>query len=279
MARAIPERFFPLIKKFEDDILRVYDDKQPWKILGVHDLVQGVLTAGCGHTAPDLYIGMTVTQAMSDKWLAEDAKHKAAEPLAAKIGLVVDELTENQYTALLAFVFNLGTGDPKKPEWTIWVRLRERAWDQIPPQFMKFIFWNGKRSEGLYRRRAAEVAIWGEGEPNVDRQSVPSSVTRREATPPVPLDPVPASRSPTVLATVGSAVAGGPVLINSLATQAESYAAATNHARTAMGPLVVLFSSLGALPRPIVIALALATIGLIGFSIYRVLRDKSRARH
>lgn len=280
MVRPIPQRFFTLIKQFESEVLRVYDDKHPLIVLKPGHPVDGKLTAGVGHTDPSLYIGMTVTKAMSDAWLESDAVHKAAIPLEERIGAVVQELTENQYTALLSFVFNLGPGPAKGSKaYTLWKRLRDRSWDQVPGEMIKFVNWDGERSEALYKRRVAEVAIWGEGEPGVRRDAVPSTVTQREATPPTPSDPVPVSRSSTVIATVGTAAAGAPVMINSIATQAEPYVKAASRAQEVFAPLSLVFSAFAAFPKPLLLVLGILALGLAGFSIYRVIRQKTLARN
>lgn len=189
----------PFLLEREAEVLRVYDDKAPRKILKPGDKVLGVLTAGVGHTG-GLEIGMRVTRALSRAWLKSDLIHKAALPLERKIGSVVEELTKHQYAALLSFVFNLGTGNPKKPEWTIWKLLRARHFDQIPLQMMQFVNWDGKKSEALVARRAAEVALWAVSEPGSQPEAPASSVTRREPTPPTPADPTPAHKDAGVVA-------------------------------------------------------------------------------
>lgn len=280
MVRPIPKRFFTFIKAKEAVFLRVYDDKNPGKTLKPGDPVEGVLTAGAGHTGPDLKIGMTVTTAMSDAWLRSDALRKAAMPLENKVGAdAVAALTENQYVAVLSFVYNLGTGDPKKPEWTIWYRVRERQWDQVPGEMIQFVNWNGKRSKGLLNRRQAEIEIWEEGRPESHDEEIPSSITRREPTPPTPQDPVPPSRSPTVIASITGAVASAPVMINSVAENAQPYVKAAGHAQEVFAPLAVTFAAIARMPSSLLILLAVIGAGAAAFAIYRVLHDKKLARN
>lgn len=216
--RTIPDHIvIPFLLEGEDEVLRVYDDARPKKILKEGDPVVGVLTAGVGHTGPDVVIGMRVTQALSRAWLKSDLLNKAAKPLYRKIGDVVHDLTEHQYAALLSFVFNLGTGNPAKREWAIWGLLRKRKFDQIHQQFAKFVYWNGKKSTGLVNRRAAEQVLWATNEPGTDSLTPPSSVTRREETPPLAADPVPAHKDAGVLAAGGTAALG---FISTVTTQA-----------------------------------------------------------
>lgn len=222
--RAVPRVASDFIKSREHCLLRVYDDKQPSKILMPGDPVEGVLTAGYGHTE-GLIAGMYITQSMADRWLADDLIHDAAAPLCGKIGDDIAQLlTENQYSALLSFVFNLGVGSSTKPEWTIWKRLRAKQFDQVPLEMAKFVNWDGQKSEGLVARRAAEVKLWSTDEPGSQPVTPPSTVTRREATPPTPSDPVPASKSGTVIASAATAAAAVPVAIQQAIAIVQPYA-------------------------------------------------------
>lgn len=235
--RPIPSFMRAFLRKEERDVLRVYDDKRPKLILKPGSTVLGKLTAGTGHTGDDLHIGLDVTQAMSDKWLTDDLIHKAALPLARKIGAVVNDLTEHQYGALLSFVFNLGTGDPKKKEWTIWKKLRARQFKQIPAELVRFINWQGEPSPGLVRRRQAEVALWLTNPAGSAVAHVPSSVTRREQTPPSPTDTKPLLQSKSFnvqgLAAINGSLSTGTAVIRE---QVEPY----SYMSAALGKLLVV---------------------------------------
>jgi len=200
--RPIPRTAYAFLKQHEGCVLRVYDDAQPLVILKAGIEPEGTLTAGYGHTGPELRPGLGVTQDLADVWLRQDLQ-TAAQRLAARIGPVAEELTEHQYAALLSFVFNLGAS----PGWTIWKRLRARQFDQVPLEMMRFVNAGGKKLQGLVNRRAAEVALWSTAEPGSLDHSPPSSATRAAETPPTPADPVPVSRSGAVLTAVTSAVA------------------------------------------------------------------------
>jgi lysozyme len=186
-------------------VLRVYDDLRPHAMLRPGDDPLGTLTVGYGHTGPDVHVGMTVTAERAEAWLAEDL-NLAARRLRSRIDAVVDELTDNQYAALLSFVFNLGVGGAMEQA-TIWKRLRARQFDQVPLEMMKFVNARGRKLQGLVERRAAEVALWSRSEPGSAPDAPPSSVTRLAATPPTPTEPKPARKSATVWAAAGSAIA------------------------------------------------------------------------
>lgn len=220
--RPIPKAAEAFIKKHEQLVLRVYDDKHPKRILKPGDPIEGVLTGGWGHTG-GLHIGQEVTRAQAQEWFDSDVLNKAIKPLYKKIPGVIDELTDGQWGALISFVFNLGTGDPKKPEWTIWKRLRARQFDQVPQEMAKFVNWNGKKSAGLVKRRNAEIDLWSEEEPGSSPHTPPSSVTRREATPPTPSDPVPPQRSASLYTVGTTAVAGVGVAVSQVQEVVEPY--------------------------------------------------------
>jgi len=200
--RAVPKLALEFLKEHEGLVLRVYDDARPRIVLKPGVEPEGTFTAGYGHTGPELHPGLTVTYELAEAWLRRDVE-QAAQRLAARIGAIVDELTEHQYAALLSFVFNLGAS----PGWTIWKRLRARQFDQAPLEMMRFVNAGGKKLQGLVNRRAAEVALWSTAEPGSLDRSPPSSATRSGETPPTPADPVPASRSGAILTAVTSAVA------------------------------------------------------------------------
>jgi lysozyme len=200
--RPTPQQAVDFLRRHEGCVLKVYDDLRPRAVLAPGDKVVGTLTGGYGHTGPDVHIGLTVTQEMAEAWLRQDLGI-AAERLWRRIGAVVDELTPNQYAALLSFVFNLGV-DGAMAKATIWKRLNARQFDQVPGEMMKFVNAKGQKVQGLVNRRAAEVVLWSTAEPGSTAENLPSSVTRSLVTPPTPADPTPAKKSPAVWAVIAS---------------------------------------------------------------------------
>lgn len=178
----------------------------------------GVWTIGYGHTGPEVTSGLATTEAAARAWLRSDLE-TAAGRLEARIGAVVSELTDNQYAALLSFVFNLGC-DPK---WTIWKVLKARQFDQVPVQMMRFVYAGGKKLQGLVNRRAAEVALWSTGEPGTVDETPPSSVTRVVATPPTPMTK-PLVQSKSFLTTAATAAAAAPVAVKQVSDAIAPYA-------------------------------------------------------
>lgn len=201
--RAIPTEAVNFIAEHEACFLKAYPDPgsadgTPW-------------TIGWGHTE-GVKKGDTCTRAQAKVWLREDLE-EARERLYAKIGAVADELTVHQYAALLSFVFNVGTGNPKKREWGIWGVLRKRHFDQVPGELIKFVNNDGKKMRGLVNRRTAEIKLWSTDEPGSVDHDPPSSVTRATPTPPTPSDPVPPQKDAGIIATGGAAILTGATAV------------------------------------------------------------------
>jgi lysozyme len=226
--RPIPFEAPEFIRAHEGCVLRVYDDAKPRVILKPTTTIDGTLTAGYGHTSPDLKVGMHVTLEMADAWLMSDLGI-AAQRLWDRIGAVIEELTEFQYAALLSFVFNLGA-DPK---WTIWKRLKARQFDQVPAEMMKFVNAGGRKLQGLVNRRAAEVALFTTAEPGIGHETLPSSATRLMDTTPTPADPVAPKKSATIWAAITAPVMAFLAWLGDLLSKVPDFA---NTALNAINP-------------------------------------------
>jgi lysozyme len=144
--------------------------------------VGGTMDAGYGHTDPTLKTGQTITQRQADLWLKRDVAKAAASVCALVSEPVLLDLTENQYAALISFVFNLGPN----PKATIWKLINARDHDHVPAEFMRWVYCKGKKLQGLVNRRAAEVALWSTEEPGSVPDDPSSAVTRNADTPPLP---------------------------------------------------------------------------------------------
>jgi lysozyme len=186
-----------------------------------------VWTIGYGHTGPDAHAGMRITYDQATAFLTADLITAAAR-LASVVSLdVIRELTDNQYSALLSFVFNLGNGaDPKTgvSPWTIWKRLNARQFDQVPVEMMRFVYCGKLKLQGLVNRRTAEVALWSTAEPGSAPDDPSSGFTRAEPTPPVALNPVPLAKQPAFMAVAVSVVLAAPGLISQAVSALTPYA-------------------------------------------------------
>jgi len=112
-----------------------------------------VPTIGYGHTA-GVKDGDSCTQAEAESILAEDL----VEFEDYVNDLVTVELTPSQFSAVVAFTFNLG---PKNlGESTLLRLLNLEKYDEIPAQFKRWNRASGKVLDGLIRRREAESLLF-----------------------------------------------------------------------------------------------------------------------
>lgn len=225
--RPIPDAAIDIVARWEGCKLKAYKD------------IVGVWTIGYGSTGAHVKPGMVITKAEARERLRDDLEI-AAKRIHAKIPKVVNKLTDNQYAALLSFVFNLGSGNPSKPEWTIWKRLRAEQFDQVPLEFMKFVNAGGKKVQGLVNRRTSEVQLWSKDEPGSVDEELSSSVTREVLTPPTKSDPIPAHRSKTIVTTVAGVVATIPVAAQQVASAVEPYSTRSDLLQQMLGGLAVV---------------------------------------
>jgi lysozyme len=130
-----------LIKEFEALRLEAYQD------------TGGVWTVGWGHTA-NAYPGKVITENEAKMYLQWDI-----EDTEAKLDGLNLLLNQNQYDALISFIFNIGIGRFKRS--TMLKRLRENInHPDIPIQFKRWIYDAGKIQPGLVRRRNIESALY-----------------------------------------------------------------------------------------------------------------------
>lgn len=135
-----------LIKQFEGVRLKSY--KCP----------AGVWTVGVGHSSaagpPKVGPGMEITNAQAMKILAQDlVQFEDAVDQAVKV-----PLTQNQFDALVSFVFNVGPANFQKS--TLLRKLNAGQYAAVPAELMKWTKAAGQEMPGLVRRRRAEAALW-----------------------------------------------------------------------------------------------------------------------
>lgn len=193
--RAIPKTAVDFIAAHEGVRLKAYLDSAQ------------VPTIGYGHIN-GVTMGQVCTKDQALAWLADDLSATRRKLYGVLKSDVIDSLTENQWSALLSFVFNVGAG----AKWGIWKRLNAHQFDQVPGELIKFVNAGGKKIQGLVNRRTDEIKLWSTDEPGSIPNDPPSSVTRDIPTPPTPADPVPMHKDPRIIGgaiTAASAVPAG----------------------------------------------------------------------
>lgn len=137
-----------LTERFEGLVLRVYPDPATGG---------APYTAGYGHTGADVRLGMTVTQYMADVWLATDLEQ--AENTVRRLVLV--ELDQDEYDALVDFVYNEGAAHFAGS--TMLRLINEGKMHAAADEFEKWDKAGGRVMAGLLRRRQAEEGYFRRG--------------------------------------------------------------------------------------------------------------------
>lgn len=130
-----------LIKEFEGLRLKAYQ------------CPGGVWTIGYGHTA-GVKPGMVITKAQAEEYLKADLI--AFERYLNGLGLA---LNQNQFDALVSFIYNVGTGNFSSS--TLLRKVRANPQDNsIMDEFLRWVYSKGRVLPGLQRRRLAEIKLY-----------------------------------------------------------------------------------------------------------------------
>ena len=139
-------RGIELIKQFEGLELEAYQD------------IAGIWTIGYGHTGPDVEPGMRITEREAEALLRKDLtpRENAVDRLTSV------ELNQNEFDALVSFVYNVGIDAYRRST----ARRRLNKGDRIGAADA-LTWWNKatvggvlREVRGLTRRRAAERALF-----------------------------------------------------------------------------------------------------------------------
>lgn len=115
--------------------------------------VVGIWTIGYGHTH-QVHAGMICTLAQAQQWLAEDVQGSEY----AVNRMVTVPVNQNQFDALVDFVFNLGSGALGGS--TLFRKLNQGDYTGAAAEFPKWNHAGGRIVNGLTRRRNAEQAFF-----------------------------------------------------------------------------------------------------------------------
>ena len=130
-----------LIKEFEGLRLKAY------KCPG------GVWTIGYGHTA-GVQPGMVISEAQAEEYLMADLI--ASEKYLNDLRLAINQ---NQFDALISFIYNVGTGNFSRS--TLLRKVRANSQDNsIMDEFLRWVYSKGRVLPGLQRRRLAEMKLY-----------------------------------------------------------------------------------------------------------------------
>ena len=134
-----------LTERFEGCRLESYPDPgtggDPW-------------TIGYGHTGPDVFPTLVITQEYAEKLLLEDVQ-KAVANVNAHLKI---EVTQEEFDALVDFAFNCGCRNLDNS--TLLKKVNEGDHEGAADEFLKWDKAGGHVMAGLLKRRQAEAALF-----------------------------------------------------------------------------------------------------------------------
>jgi lysozyme len=141
------------MNKFNSNGMRLLRIVEGLRLLAYKD-GGGVWTIGYGHTGPAVREGCHITEDEAQKLLLWDLE----EAGDAVTRLVTKPLNDNQYSALVCFVFNIGQG--KFATSTLLRKLNTGDYDGASKEFGRWNHDNGRVVDGLTLRRKAEQMLF-----------------------------------------------------------------------------------------------------------------------
>lgn len=114
----------------------------------------GYPTIGYGHLIKKGEHFDTLTRGEAAELLKQDVAFAERSVLR----LIERPLTDNQFAALVSFVFNLGGGALQAS--TLRKKVNAGLDNEVPAQFMRWIYAGGRKLKGLERRREAEAELY-----------------------------------------------------------------------------------------------------------------------
>lgn len=113
----------------------------------------GIPTIGYGHTK-GVKLGQVITETEAEQFLIEDLKTSEQEIDRQNL-----QLNQNQFDALVSFVFNVGAGNFRAS--TLLRRVRFNPNDRdIENQFKRWVYANSRVMPGLVKRRNDEAKLY-----------------------------------------------------------------------------------------------------------------------
>lgn len=156
-----------LIKRFEGFRANLYNDVAGHCTIGYGTLVH---QGNCnGSESAEFRSGITETRA-TDLLMARI--NSAASTVNERVNVV---LNQNQFDALVSFVYNIGVGAFGRS--TLLRRLNEGSYADVPSELRRWVKVNGVTTQGLVNRRNAEIEVFNRAVST--SQSYGSSLTKR----------------------------------------------------------------------------------------------------
>lgn len=110
----------------------------------------GVWTIGYGHTGKDVKKGMVITEEKATELLKSDIARFEKQVVTYN---TIYNFTSNEFSALVSFAYNIGSI-------TGLTRNGTRTKLQIANKMLEYCYANGKKLNGLYKRRQKERKLF-----------------------------------------------------------------------------------------------------------------------
>lgn len=194
------------MRRISDDGLKMIQQWEGCYLTAYHGAADrpGLLTIGYGHTdaagPPTVTAGMTITKKQASDILRTDLG--GCEASVERMVKVF--LNDNQFAALVSFVFNVGEANFGKSN--LLRKLNSGDYASVPAELMKWTKANGVTVKGLANRRAAEAGLWAKGAPIASQY----------------VEPEPEASLGTTPATTALRVGGGATAVVTAASQLAS---------------------------------------------------------
>jgi len=131
------------------DLIKFYEGCE----YNAYKCVAGVLTIGYGHTK-GVKEGDLITQQEADALLL----HEMDEYEGYINNMVTVDLEQNQFDALVSWVFNLGSSNLSSS--TLLKKINNKEFDAVPEQIKRWNKAGGKVLDGLIKRRNSEALLF-----------------------------------------------------------------------------------------------------------------------
>jgi len=149
------------LMKHEGTKPRIYDDAAPHKDWYVGMPVKGFLTIGVGHLIKDDELTSFIDVELGDREIRDLLRSDLVRFEKSVNKKVTVGLSQNEYDALVAFAFNVGTGNFQTS--TLLRLLNMDNKQDVPFQLKRWNKSKGKVVQGLINRRQYECDLWSDG--------------------------------------------------------------------------------------------------------------------
>ena len=131
-----------LLKRSEGLVLTAYRDPV------------GIWTIGYGHTGPEVKPGLKISPAQAETLLRKDLGRFEAVVRS----LVKAPVNANQFSALVSFTYNVGTGALGQS--TLLALLNQQNYQGAADEFSRWVYGGGQTLPGLVKRRSEERSLF-----------------------------------------------------------------------------------------------------------------------